>query len=481
MRKMIKANFSLNIWIGIFLCLLIVSCSDDNDDSIKGNDDNTDISINHWIEKKLRNDYLWYSELPATNKIDYTADPEAFFYSLLSLKDGKTRNGKHLYYYSYMKKNKGYKTRTSIDADNTYGMEFTLFSVVDRNNKPLGYYYARVLYILPDSPADKAGLERGDWIIGINGKNNIKEGNYKTLFSGSATQWTITHNETTKTIDIEASTAVEDNPLYYHDVLTVGDKKIGYLVYNHFTPGPKGVEDRTYDEEMKTIFADFQSRGVNEFVLDLRYNGGGYEHSANMLAGLLIPEESKDNVFGIFSNNKGKVTHTRYFNTETKGTAGYLKLNSNRIYILTSENTASSSELVISSLEPFMNIVLIGQLTEGKNFGMQEYSDDKYEWAYWPITTRVTNAINSDYSAGFTPDYDWNEFNLSQNPEDTLLPLGDSNEFMLNKAITLITGTHRKTRNMTILSQTILRGQPVYQSIDRHTTGGVLLCPIEME
>ena len=301
------------------------------------------------------------------------------------------------------------------------------------------------------------------------------------LFSGSATQWTITHNETTKTIDIEASTAVEDNPLYYHDVLTVGDKKIGYLVYNHFTPGPKGVEDRTYDEEMKTIFADFQSRGVNEFVLDLRYNGGGYEHSANMLAGLLIPEESKDNVFGIFSNNKGKVTHTRYFNTETKGTAGYLKLNSNRIYILTSENTASSSELVISSLEPFMNIVLIGQLTEGKNVGMQEYSDDKYEWAYWPITTRVTNAINSDYSAGFTPDYDWNEFNLSQNPEDTLLPLGDSNEFMLNKAITLITGTHRKTRNMTILSQTILRGQPVYQSIDRHTTGGVLLCPIEME
>ena len=157
---MIKANFSLNIWIGIFLCLLIVSCSDDNDDSIKGNDDNTDISINHWIEKKLRNDYLWYNELPATNKIDYTADPETFFYSLLSLKDGKTRNGKHLYYYSYMKKNKGYKTRTSIDADNTYGMEFTLFSVVDRNNKPLGYYYARVLYILPDSPADKAGLER---------------------------------------------------------------------------------------------------------------------------------------------------------------------------------------------------------------------------------------------------------------------------------------------------------------------------------
>ena len=51
---------------------------------------------------------------------------------------------------------------------------------------------------------------------------------------------------------------------------------------------------------MKTIFADFQSKGVNEFVLDLRYNGGGYEHSANMLAGLLISEEYKDKVFWYF-------------------------------------------------------------------------------------------------------------------------------------------------------------------------------------
>ena len=76
---MTKAQFSIHIWIGIFLCLFSVSCSDDDTDSIKGDDDDTDLSINHWIEKKLRNDYLWYNELPATNKIDYTADPETFF------------------------------------------------------------------------------------------------------------------------------------------------------------------------------------------------------------------------------------------------------------------------------------------------------------------------------------------------------------------------------------------------------------------
>ena len=97
------------------------------------------------------------------------------------------------------------------------------------------------------------------------------------------------------------------------------------------------------------------------------------------------------------------------------------------------------------------------------------------------LREKVTNAVNSDYSAGFTPDYEWNEFNLAQNPEDTLLPLGSPDEFLLNKAITLITGTNRNTRNITMPSQAILRSQPIYQSIDRHTTGGVLLCPIEME
>ena len=70
-------------------------------------------------------------------------------------------------------------------------------------------------------------------------------------------------------------------------------------------------------------------------------------------------------VFAVFSDNKGQ-SYSNDFCVETKGTAGYLKLNSNRIYILTSQSTASSSEVVINSLNPFMDVILIGELTEGK-------------------------------------------------------------------------------------------------------------------
>ena len=59
-----------------------------------------------------------------------------------------------------------------------YGMEFTLFNVVNDSNQPLGYYYARILYVLPNSPASSGGLERGDWIVGVKGKNNINTDNY---------------------------------------------------------------------------------------------------------------------------------------------------------------------------------------------------------------------------------------------------------------------------------------------------------------
>lgn len=83
-----------------------------------------------------------------------------------------------------------------------------------------------------------------------------------------------------------------------------------------------------------------------------------------------------------------------------------------------------------------------------------------------PITLRVTNAVNYDYSAGFKPDIEWNEYDLTQNPTDALLPLGDPDEFMLGKAISLITGVKRSARGMNTLSKSIMRGG-ICVSIDR--------------
>ena len=43
---------------------------------------------------------------------------------------------------------------------------------------------------------------------------------------------------------------------------------------------------------------------------------------------------------------------------------------------------------------------------------------------YWPITLRVTNAVNYDYSAGFKPDIEWNEYDLTQNSDGRFITIG---------------------------------------------------------
>lgn len=476
MKKIVAYFLAVSIYLGC--CVSLVSCSKDDPlpDTPKGGDP----TVNEWVEKTMRDNYLWNKEIPESGKLNFSSGAETFFYSLLSLKDGKTRPNRPHYYYSYIEKNKDYSksTRSSIDPENTYGMEFVGFNMVDEVGKPLGYIWARILYVLPGSPAAEAGLKRGEWITGINGEDNIKSNSkYAELFTGGTTKLTIGRTNP-RMVELKASRPVEDNPLFYHTVLPIGDKKIGYLVYNHFTTGPKDYKDRTYDEEMKKLFQDFNSQGVNEFVLDLRYNGGGYLISANVLAGLLVPEQSSKEILCISTNNKGSKSVNK-FNSE--GAVSRLNLNGNRLFVLTSSSTASASELVINGLKPFMNVVQIGDVTEGKNVGSVNFSDSKYEWDIQPITMRITSSkTDVDYSDGLQPDYFMDELDKNQNITDELLPFGDVNEFMLNKAIELITGKQPMPKSLLIPEQKqnrLLKNK----SIDRHQSNGVLVTPDYME
>ncbi len=458
------------------ISLPLSSCQKDDERETTSSENKS--GINQWIETTMRTNYLWNTEIPVAGRLNYAAEPTAFFRSLLTLKDGKARNGSH-HYYSYIEKNKDYvATRTSIDRDDTYGMEFTVFNIVDENNQALGYYWARVLYVLPNSPAQLANLQRGDWLVGFDGKgDNLIQ--YTKLLKGGGLNLTVAANPRDKNnyrqTSLTASREVVDNPIYIDKIIETGGKKIGYLLYNHFTTGPGTYTDRTYDEEMKSKFKHFADQGVNEFVLDLRYNGGGYLMSANVLAGLLVPEKNKDDIFSIDVDNKGRKS-IRYFSSEAITT----HLNLSRLYVLTSSSTASASEAVINGLSPFLNVILVGETTEGKNVGSVHYAKDEYEWALQPIIMRITSSDTSyDYSSGIPANYPCDEFDLRQNVTDQLLPLGDEREFMLSKAIELITGNRSATR-ATVSQQSVQDQRQlnvVYKSIERNQTNGVLITP----
>ena len=91
---------------------------------------------------------------------------------------------------------------------------------------------------------------------------------------------------------------VTENPVGFSAVIDKSQygKKIGYLVYTQFVPGTD-TSPTLYDDQLRKIFGDFKAQGVNELVLDLRFNGGGYISSAETLASLIGKNISTSKVF----------------------------------------------------------------------------------------------------------------------------------------------------------------------------------------
>lgn len=437
--------------------------------------------VNDWIYRTLEENYLWYDEIPKKSALNISAGAEDFFDSLLSSKDGKVINGKH-HYFSYIEK-KGETTKAPSEKEPTYGFEFAVYSVTGNNGSATGKYYAQILYVLPGSPAEEAGLKRGDWIFSVNSKeDNITD--YSVLDEGGEAEFYLgKYNEDASalldngSVTIPAARVMESTPFLKDSVHTIEGKKIGYMLYNRFASGPEGGDNGSYDTQMKALFKKFKQEQVTEFVLDLRYNGGGLITCAQLLASMLAPSHALGQTFGYIKYNDKKQKSNRELKFHSSSDMADYSLNLNRLYVLTGQQTASSSEAVINSLIPYMkreNITLIGAQTIGKTVGSNTYGDtDSYGWLLHPITLRISNKDgDANYENGFSPDIALSELSYGQR----LYPLGDPKDLLLGKAIEKITGsTFRSEQAAPVVSGR----EPAYISLERK--GSSLLVPFSQE
>jgi C-terminal processing protease CtpA/Prc len=157
------------------------------------------------------------------------------------------------------------------------------------------------------------------------------------------------------------------------------------------------------------------------------------------------------------------------------------RLNSlDRLYVLTSGNTASASESVINGLKPFFPVILIGSTTYGKNVGSitlydsetsgfttsQDNANKNHNFAIQPIVFQFFNKLGeSDFINGFAPDIEvleWNYWNQ-------ILPYGDENEVVLKAALDDIRGLTSKSE--TSLKYQNMKVMDVPQLEDRLTKG----------
>ena len=143
---MIKFSAYCRVCLLLGLLCALSSCEKD--------DDKSDKAVNQWIDATMRSWYLWYSDIPDKKQLNFNAEPETFFRSLLSKEDGKNNpqvSGGHYYYSTIKKKTASTTTRSYMGGEPALGFEFQNWQLDNTGTK----FAANVLYVLPGSPAEK--------------------------------------------------------------------------------------------------------------------------------------------------------------------------------------------------------------------------------------------------------------------------------------------------------------------------------------
>ncbi|GAB3962740.1 hypothetical protein GCM10028805_64460 [Spirosoma harenae] len=460
-----------SLFLLLFGALLITSCKN-KDVTPSGPTSNGEVAT--WMSENMKTYYFWNDKLPANP--DTSLAPNPFFLSLLYDRSNTANTERDRFSWA----------QESADA-----LKASLGGQLKTVGMQYAYYYrdqsrtavtATIIYVLPGSPAAKAGIKRGDIISKVNGQA-LTISNYQSLLSSNSDSYTfgfasVVNGVTTDTDQTKQVNAVvfQEDPVLLDTTYTIGSKTIGYIVYNQFIPGVYKADetpgkDKTYDLELESIFSQFKQKGVNELVLDLRYNRGGYVSSSTVLASLIGKNIDASKVY--YTQKWNSIVTAAYdkkygagWNTENfLAKSSALGANLNRVFILTSGSTASASELVINGLRPFMTVTTIGTTTVGKNVGSITLSDDsgRIKWGIQPITFKSANAQGfTDYGSGFKPAVEVKE------PSTGLKPFGDLTEPLLGEAIYQISGTRTARR-----AASIAIDQPsLGSSLDQKAGGG---------
>ncbi|GAB3260485.1 S41 family peptidase [Larkinella harenae] len=427
-------------------------------------------TVNNWILENMREYYYWNDKIPANP--DMTLAPSDFFESLLYSYDATARpDGDR---FSWIEENANTLSASLSGESTTTGLEFMLYLRSQGSTNVI----AQVLYVLPNSPAALAGFKRGDIISKVNGQS-ITTSNYASLLYSGATTFSfglaqvqnnaLVDTETTRSV---TATVFQANPVFMDSVYSVGGKTVGYLVYNQFVPAPNNSNGTEYDNQVDAIFSDFKAKGVNELILDLRYNPGGYTSSSANLASLVGKNIDNSKVYFREEWNSTLTPYLKqaygddFFVQRFLNKSQNIGSNLQRVFVLTTDGTASSSELIINGLRPYMTVTTIGTTTYGKNVGSITIVDDsgKIKWGMQPIVFKSFNSQGqSDYSAGFKPTIEVEE-------PLTLQPLGDVNEALMNEALFQITG-NRVARRAVVTNPLPALGS----SIQRKAGGGRMI------
>ena len=339
------------------------------------------------------------------------------------------------------------------------GMEFGIIEEPNSPENVLGY----VTHILPNSDAATKNILRGAFFNAVDGIQ-LTQTNFEDLLLKGTASYTLTMVDFDGTmVTPNAKTTTLEKQDYEYDAVflektfTFGTANIGYLMYhNDFSEGSVNTLNNT--------FLNFKNQSINELVLDLRYNisGGSFAKNITNLASMItgqfteevfIKEQWNSKAQPWFEANQPDSLITK-FPSKLNPTTDFNSLNLTDVYIVLNGNNFSGSsaiELLINSLNPHINVHIIGTNTLGNNTGaITLYNSEDYDFALrnethtvalQPIVLSFYNKSDQTYENGFTP-------NILLCPNEDILDLGvlgERSEPILDRVLEYVTSGNTGT------------------------------------
>ncbi len=395
------------------------------------------LEVNSWIRSQMSDYYYWNFVVPSMAPGNLL--PEQFFKDILYETDE----------FSYMTDDAETLLNELNGSRYSSGFSPAILSFSYRDQ-----LFMVVKYVYPNSPAQQAGLKRGDIILSVNGQT-LSSSNYQELLQINGT---VAYGLGSYTLDVETQQAnitdldsvisvrkeiLQLDPVITTKVIETGGKRIGYLFYAQFIDGTADV----FIDRLNERLAALKAQEVDELVIDLRYNPGGRITAASQFANALVPLETaqKNDIFVEFEYNS--LLENFYQNRDgvdsenlfLRFQEGPVSMGLERIYVLITNQTASASELLIHGLKPYMEVITVGSNTFGKYYGSfvitGTFQSPSLYYAILPVTLKYSNANQeTDFTDGLEAQIAASENILSPKP------LGDPEDPLLEAAISDILG-----------------------------------------
>ena len=420
---------------------------------------------NFWIRSFSNDTYLWYSDIV---DVDPGTVADRLDYFELMKTNALTPSGNPVDQFHFTYDTEVWEQLSQSGISAGYGFNLALIS----RSPPRRIL---VTYNEPNSPAADNSISRGAEIIQVD-DTLVEDGSADALNAGlfpsavgESHSFVIRDLNAVETRTVTlTSTEVTSLAVKNSRTFNVAGSKVGYLTYNDFLGASEVL--------LINALEQFANSNIDDLIIDMRYNGGGYLAIASELAFMVAGNVASGQVFEekIFNDKHpsfnpitGDPLQPTLFRTTAAGFSASQgrvlpRLNLPRVFVLATGDTASASEAFINGLRGIdVEVILIGETTRGKPYGF--YGIDNCGVTYFTVHFKGQNAKGfGDYADGFIPSDSDDMFGAEVRgcavADDLTHVLGDPDEAQLATALSFI-----ETGSCPTVSPTskALRGQSI--------------------